>query len=148
MQAVEIGHHIRKTSRRNAFSPQPVSRVPSWRIAFRTRIVAAEPDSEAAFVAQEDVGWFVSPEDAAQLALTIRQAVLDRAGTMQKGQRAAKLAKKYGEGAARYREIVLRTVPSPDPAAGPGATSISRLYVSGRTLLSSLYRPSRLDNKG
>jgi hypothetical protein len=23
-----------------------------------------------------------------------------------------------------------------------------RLYVSGRTLLSSLYRPSRLDNKG
>jgi hypothetical protein len=69
---------------------------------------------------------------------------------MQKGQRAAKLAEKYGEGAAlaRYREIVLRTVRSPDSAAGPGARSISRLYVSGRTILSSLYRPLRLDNKG
>ena len=93
----------------------------------RPVIVAAEPDSEAALLAQEeDVGWVVSPEDAAQLALTIRQAALDRAGTMKKGQRAAKLAEKYGEGAAlaRYREIVLRTVRSPDSAAGPGATSI------------------------
>src|SRR5262249_52817331 len=39
-------------------------------------------------------------------------------------QRAAKLAEKYGVGAAlaRYCEIVLRTVRSRDPAAGPGAT--------------------------
>jgi hypothetical protein len=51
----------------------------------RPVIVAAEPDSEAALLAQEeDVGWVVSPEDAAQLALTIRQTALDRAGTMQK----------------------------------------------------------------
>jgi hypothetical protein len=51
----------------------------------RPVIVAAEPDSEVALLAQEDdVGWVVSPEDAAQLALTIRQAALDRAGTMQK----------------------------------------------------------------
>jgi hypothetical protein len=39
------------------------------------------------------------------------------------GQRAARLAEKYGEGAAlaRYREIVLRTARSPDrlPAPGP-----------------------------
>jgi putative colanic acid biosynthesis glycosyltransferase WcaI len=35
----------------------------------RLVIVAAEPDSEAALLAQEeDVGWVVSPEDAAQLA--------------------------------------------------------------------------------
>src|SRR5215469_1746388 len=91
-----------------------------------------EPDSDAALLAQEDVGWFVSSEDAAQLAQTIRPARLDRAGTMQKDQRAAKLAEKYGEGSAlaHFRQIVLRTERSPDLAAGPGATSISRLYVS------------------
>jgi glycosyltransferase involved in cell wall biosynthesis len=75
----------------------------------RAVAVAAEPNSEAALLAQdEDVGWVVPPEDPVRLAQAIRQASLDRAGTMQKGQRAAKLAKRYDEtvALARYRQLI------------------------------------------
>jgi hypothetical protein len=72
-------------------------------------IVAAEPDSEVALLAQEeDVGCVVAPEAPIHLAEAIRLAAQDRAGMLQKGRRAAQLAEKYGEevALARYRDVV------------------------------------------
>lgn len=99
--------------RRNTSGVSVPSRFYNLLAVGRPVIVAAEAGSEAAQLAQEEnVGWVVKPEDAAQLARTIRQAALDRVGTMEKGQRAAKLAEKYDESTAlaQYREIVLRTI--------------------------------------
>ena len=76
----------------------------------RAIIVAAAPQSEAALVVEEEgTGWVVPPEDPQALADAIRGAAADRAGTRQKGHRAAAAAGKYGASAAlaRYRDIIL-----------------------------------------
>lgn len=96
--------------RRNTAGVSVPSRFYNLLAVGRPVVVAAEPNSEAALLAQEeDVGWVVPPEDPVRLAQTIRQAAQDRAGTMEKGRRAAKLAEKYGEAEAlaRYREVIL-----------------------------------------
>jgi colanic acid biosynthesis glycosyl transferase WcaI len=75
----------------------------------RAIIVAAEPQSEAARVVEEEgIGWVVPPEDPAGLADAIRRAASDREGTLAKGRRAALAATKYAPDAAlaRYREII------------------------------------------
>jgi colanic acid biosynthesis glycosyl transferase WcaI len=77
----------------------------------RAVIVAAESYSEAALViGEENIGWVVAPEDPRQLADAIRLAASDRAGTVQKGRRAAEAAKNYSPSAAmvRYREVLLK----------------------------------------
>ena len=77
----------------------------------RAVIVAAESYSEAALViGEENIGWVVAPEDPRQLADAIRLAASDRAGTIQKGRRAAEAAKNYSPSAAmaRYREVLLK----------------------------------------
>jgi glycosyltransferase involved in cell wall biosynthesis len=76
----------------------------------RAIIIAAEPQSEAARVVEEEgIGWVVPPEDPAGLADAIRRAASDRDGTLAKGRRAALAAAKYAPDTAlaRYREIVL-----------------------------------------
>jgi glycosyltransferase involved in cell wall biosynthesis len=76
----------------------------------RAIIVAAEPQSEAARVVEEEgIGWVVPPEDPAGLADAIRRAASDRDDTLAKGRRAARAAAKYAPDAAlaRYREIIL-----------------------------------------
>ncbi|TFW61138.1 glycosyltransferase WbuB [Bradyrhizobium sp. MOS001] len=95
--------------RRNTTGVSVPSRFYNLLAVGRPAIVAAEPDSEAALLAQEeDVGWVVPPEAPAQLAETILRAARDRGETLQKGHRAASLAEKYGEEGAltRYREVV------------------------------------------
>jgi colanic acid biosynthesis glycosyl transferase WcaI len=75
----------------------------------RAIIVAAEPQSEAALVVEEEgIGWVVAPEDPRSLVKAIRSAAADRAETERKGRRAATTAQKYGEGVAlaRYRQVV------------------------------------------
>jgi putative colanic acid biosynthesis glycosyltransferase WcaI len=76
----------------------------------RAIIVAADPASEAALVVEEEqIGWVVRAEDPRQLADAICEAAADRAGTQQKGRRAAAAADKYDRGTAlaRYRQVVL-----------------------------------------
>jgi len=77
----------------------------------RAIIVAAEPNSEAALVVNEEgIVWVVPPEDPHQLANAIRLAASDRAATIRKGRRAAEAAKNYSQevALARYREVVLK----------------------------------------
>jgi colanic acid biosynthesis glycosyl transferase WcaI len=76
----------------------------------RAVIVAAEPQSEAArVVEEEETGWVVPPENPKALADAISSAAADRAGTEQKGRSAAVAAVKYGADAAlaRYRGVIL-----------------------------------------
>ncbi|MBI5261247.1 MAG: glycosyltransferase family 4 protein [Bradyrhizobium sp.] len=99
--------------RRNTAGVSVPSRFYNLLAVGRPIMVSAESDSEAALVVKEDnVGWAVPPEDPVRLAEAIRQAAQDRAGTAQKGQRAAKLAVKYGEvdALARYRKVILQSL--------------------------------------
>lgn len=76
----------------------------------RAIIVAADGNSEAALVVRENgIGWVVPPEDPSQLADAIREAAADRAGTIEKGGRAASVAEKYSAAIAlvRYRQVIL-----------------------------------------
>jgi colanic acid biosynthesis glycosyl transferase WcaI len=81
----------------------------------RAIIVAAEPQSEAALVVEEEqIGWVVRAEDPQQLADAICSAASDRAGTQQKGRRAAAAVEKYGQDAALacYRQVILASANS------------------------------------
>jgi len=85
----------------------------------RAIIVAADPQSEAALVVEEEqIGWVVQAEDARQLADAICSAASDRAGTQQKGRRAAAAAEKYDQGSAlaRYRQVILDAANSHRPS--------------------------------
>jgi colanic acid biosynthesis glycosyl transferase WcaI len=76
----------------------------------RAVIVAAEAQTEAALVIDEEqIGWVVPPEDPRQLADAIRLAASNREETRKKGQRAAAAAHKYNQEAAlaRYRAVIL-----------------------------------------
>jgi colanic acid biosynthesis glycosyl transferase WcaI len=96
--------------RRNIAGVSVPSRLYNLLAVGRAVIVAAEPQSEAALVIDEEqIGWVVPPEDPHQLANAIRSAAADRAATVQKGQRAAAAAQKYNQEAAlaRYHEVIV-----------------------------------------
>jgi colanic acid biosynthesis glycosyl transferase WcaI len=96
--------------RRNITGVSVPSRLYNLMAVGRAVIVAAEAQTEAALVIDEEqMGWVVAPEDPHQLANAIRLAASDRAGTKQKGQRAAAAAQNYSQQAAlaRYHEVVL-----------------------------------------
>ena len=96
--------------RRNVAGVSVPSRLYNLLAIGRTIIVAAEPQSEAALVVEEEgIGWVVAPEDPHQLAEAIRSAAADRAETKRKGRRAAAAAEKYNASVAlaRYRKVIL-----------------------------------------
>jgi glycosyltransferase involved in cell wall biosynthesis len=96
--------------RRNITGVSIPSRLYNLLAVGRAIIVAAEPDSEAALVVNEEgIGWIVPPEDPHRLADAICLAASDRMATVQKGRRAAEAAEKYSQqtAIARYRELIL-----------------------------------------
>jgi colanic acid biosynthesis glycosyl transferase WcaI len=96
--------------RRNIRGVSIPSRLYNLLAVGRAIIVAADPESEAALVVEEEqIGWVVRAEDPRQLADAICEAAADRAGTQQKGRRAAAAANKYDRGIAlaRYRQVIL-----------------------------------------
>jgi putative colanic acid biosynthesis glycosyltransferase WcaI len=102
--------------RRNIRGVSIPSRLYNLLAVGRAIIVAAEPQSEAALVVEEEqIGWVVRAEDPRQLADAICRAAADRAGTQQKGRRAALAAEKYGPGSAlsRYRQVILAAANTP-----------------------------------
>jgi colanic acid biosynthesis glycosyl transferase WcaI len=104
--------------RRNIRGVSIPSRLYNLLAVGRAIIVAADPQSEAALVVEEEqIGWVVPAEDARQLADAVRSAASDRAGTQQKGRRAAAAAEKYDRESAlaRYRQVILNTASSLRP---------------------------------
>jgi colanic acid biosynthesis glycosyl transferase WcaI len=102
--------------RRNIAGVSVPSRLYNLLAVGRAVIVAAEPQSEAARVIDEEqIGWVVPPEDPHQLANAIRSAASDRAATIKKGRRAAAAAQKYSQQAAlaRYHEVILNARNNP-----------------------------------
>jgi len=96
--------------RRNIRGVSIPSRLYNLLAVGRAIIVAADPASEAARVVEgEQIGWVVRAEDPRQLADAICEAAADRAGTQQKGRRAAAAADKYDRSTAlaRYRQVIL-----------------------------------------
>lgn len=97
--------------RRNVAGVSIPSRLYNLLAVGRAVIVGTEPDSEAGLtVAEENIGWVISPEDPAALAQAISEAASDYEATLERGRRAAVAALKYSEQAAtlRYREVVQR----------------------------------------
>jgi colanic acid biosynthesis glycosyl transferase WcaI len=95
--------------RRNTAGVSIPSRLYNILAVGRPVVVAAEASSEAALVlAEEGIGWTVSPENPIELAGAIREAAADRRATAEKGVRAAKAAERYSEetALARYRDLV------------------------------------------
>jgi colanic acid biosynthesis glycosyl transferase WcaI len=96
--------------RRNIRGVSIPSRLYNLLAVGRAIIVAADPQSEAALVVEEEkIGWVVPAEDPRQLADAICEAAADRAGTQQKGRRAAAAADKYDRSTAlaRYRQVIV-----------------------------------------
>jgi colanic acid biosynthesis glycosyl transferase WcaI len=102
--------------RRNIAGVSVPSRLYNLLAVGRAVIVAAEARAEAALMIEEEqIGWVVPPEDPHHLADAIRSAASDRAGTREKGQRAAAAAQKYNQQAAlaRYRDVILNARNNP-----------------------------------
>jgi colanic acid biosynthesis glycosyl transferase WcaI len=96
--------------RRNIAGVSVPSRLYNLLAVGRAVIVAAEAQTEAALVIDEEqIGWVVPPEDPHQLANAIRLAAANREETRKKGQRAAAAAQKYNQEAAlaRYHAVIL-----------------------------------------
>ena len=96
--------------RRNIAGVSVPSRLYNLLAVGRAVIVAAEAQTEAALVIDEEqIGWVVPPEDPHQLADAIRLAAANREETRKKGQRAAAAARKYNQEAAlaRYHAVIL-----------------------------------------
>jgi colanic acid biosynthesis glycosyl transferase WcaI len=96
--------------RRNIAGVSVPSRLYNLLAVGRAVIVAAEAQTEAALVIDEEqIGWVVPPEDPHQLANAIRLAAASREETRKKGQRAAVAARKYNQEAAlaRYHAVIL-----------------------------------------
>jgi glycosyltransferase involved in cell wall biosynthesis len=87
--------------RRNVAGVSVPSRLYNLLAIGRAVIVAAEPYSEASMIVREnEIGWVVPPEDPDRLADAIRRASSDRAATLQKGRRAAEVARNYSSASA------------------------------------------------
>src|ERR1700730_170326 len=96
--------------RRNIAGVSVPSRLYNLLAVGRAVIVAAEAQTEAALVIDEEqIGWVVPPEDPRRLANAIRLAAANREETRKKGQRAAAAAQKYNQEAAlaRYHAVIL-----------------------------------------
>jgi colanic acid biosynthesis glycosyl transferase WcaI len=96
--------------RRNIAGVSVPSRLYNLLAVGRAVIVAAEAQTEAALVINEEqIGWVVPPEDPHRLANAIRLAAANREETRKKGQRAAAAAQKYNQEAAlaRYHTVIL-----------------------------------------
>lgn len=99
--------------RRNVAGVSIPSRLYNLLAIGRSVIVAAEPESEAAMVVQDDnLGWVVAPEAPEELAAAIRSAAADRSDTAMKGQRSAAAALRYTYDNAMvlYRQVVSSTI--------------------------------------
>jgi glycosyltransferase involved in cell wall biosynthesis len=99
--------------RRNMVGVSIPSRLYNLLAVGRAIIVAAETNSEAALVVNEEqIGWVVPPEDPHQLAHAIRLAAADRLATTQMSRRAAVAAESYAKNVAvaRYREVILNAL--------------------------------------
>jgi glycosyltransferase involved in cell wall biosynthesis len=97
--------------RRNVAGVSVPSRLYNLLAIGRAVIVAAEPYSEASMIVREnEIGWVVPPEDPDLLADAIRQASSDRAATLQKGRRAAEVARNYSSASAlsQYSTLIHR----------------------------------------
>src|SRR5207302_10802691 len=82
--------------RRNVAGVSVPSRIYNLLAVGRPIIVAAEANSEAALILnEEDIGWVVRPEDPRDLAEAIRLAASDREATLAEGRRAALAARRY-----------------------------------------------------
>jgi len=95
--------------RRNVAGVSVPSRIYNLLAVGRPIIVAAEANSEAALILnEEDIGWVVRPEDPRHLAETIRLAASDREATLEKGRRAALAAQRYtyDRAIASYRQVL------------------------------------------
>ncbi len=95
--------------RRNIAGVSVPSRIYNLLAVGRPVIVAAEANSEAAMMLdEENIGWVVRPEDPLDLAEAIRSAATDREATMAKGQRAVHAAQRYTyeRAIALYRQII------------------------------------------
>ncbi len=95
--------------RRNVAGVSVPSRIYNLLAVGRPVIVAAEANSEAAMMLdEENIGWVVRPENPLDLAEAIRSAATDREATMAKGQRAALAAQRYtyDRAIACYRQIM------------------------------------------
>jgi putative colanic acid biosynthesis glycosyltransferase WcaI len=97
--------------RRNIAGVSIPSRLYNLLAIGRAIVVAAEPNTEAALVIDEEkIGWVVPPEQPAALAEAIALAARDRAGVADKGRRAATAAANYGPAVAlaRYRAVIMQ----------------------------------------
>jgi glycosyltransferase involved in cell wall biosynthesis len=97
--------------RRNIAGVSIPSRLYNLLAIGRAIIVAAEENTEAALVIDEEkIGWVVPPEQPAALAEAIARAAKDRSDVADKGQRAAVAAAKYSPevALARYRHVILQ----------------------------------------
>jgi colanic acid biosynthesis glycosyl transferase WcaI len=97
--------------RRNVAGVSVPSRLYNLLAIGRAVIVAAEPCSEASMIVREnEIGWVVPPEDPDRLAHAIREAASDRAATLQKGRRAAEVARQYDSASAlsQYSTLIQR----------------------------------------
>jgi glycosyltransferase involved in cell wall biosynthesis len=97
--------------RRNIAGVSIPSRLYNLLAIGRAIVVAAEPNTEAALVIEEEnIGWVVPPEEPAALAEAIARAAGDRADIADKGRRAAAAAAKYSPDVAlaRYRDVILQ----------------------------------------
>jgi len=94
--------------RRNAAGVSVPSRIYNLLAVGRPVIVAAEANSAALMLKEDDIGWVVSPEDPLDLAEAIRSAASNREETLAKVLRAALAAQRYTHDRAipSYRQIM------------------------------------------